>query len=38
MIEGELVGFEEQGFLLIRGGDGLERSISSGEIVEEVEA
>ena len=38
VIEGELVGFEEQGFLRVRGGDGVERSISSGEIVEEVEA
>jgi len=37
VIEGELVGFEEQGFLRVRGGDGVERSISSGEIVEEVE-
>lgn len=38
VVEGELVGFEAQGFLRVRGGDGVERSISSGEIVEEVEA
>ncbi len=38
VVEGELVGFEERGFLLLRGSDGVERSISSGEIVEEVEA
>jgi len=38
LVEGELVGFAEQGFLRVRGGDGVERSISSGEIVEEVEA
>lgn len=37
-VEGVLVGFEEQGFLRVRGDDGVERSISSGEIVEEVEA
>lgn len=38
VVEGELVGFEERGFLRVLGGDGVERSISSGEIVEEVEA
>jgi len=34
VVEGELLGFEERGFLRLRGPDGVERAISSGEIVQ----